>query len=95
MPHDAFSPSHLRAAGARPDDIEASLRGAYVHVHRYFRHWLRGVPDGDRLAHDLAGETLVRIARSSDSPGEPEPRLIGRWLTVAHQVAQELANAVG
>lgn len=93
MPHDAISPSHPRAAGARPEDLEARLRAAYVHVHRYFRHWLRGVPGGERLAQDLAGETLVRIARSSDSPDEPEPRLVARWLAVAHQVARELAIA--
>jgi DNA-directed RNA polymerase specialized sigma24 family protein len=92
MPHDAISPSRSRPAGARSDDIEVCLRAAYVHVHRYFRHWLRGVPDGDRLAHDLAGETLVRIARSSDSPGEPEPLLISAWLAIAHEVARELAN---
>lgn len=69
------------------------MQAAYVHVHRYFCHWLRGVPDGERLARDLAGETLARIARSFDSPGEPEPQVIARWLAVAHLVAQELANA--
>lgn len=95
MPHDASSLSHPRPAAARPDDLEASLQAAYVHVHRYFRDWLRGVPGGERLARDLAGETLARIAGSFDSPGESEPRLIARWLAVAHLVAQELANATG
>lgn len=93
MPQDASTPSHPRPAGARPDDLEASLQAAYVHVHRYFRDWLRGVPCGERLAHDLAGETLVRIARSSDTPGEPEPLPINAWLAIAHEVARELADA--
>lgn len=93
MPQDATSPSHPRPASARPDDIEASLQAAYVHVHRYFRHWLHEVPGGERLAHDLAGETLARIAKSFDSSGEPEPQLIACWLAVAHLIAQELANA--
>lgn len=92
MPQDASNPPPPRPAGARPDDLEASLQAAYIHVHRYFRHWLHKVPGGERLAHDLAGETLVRIARSSDTPDEPEPLLINAWLAIAREVAQELPN---
>jgi len=93
MPHDTTSPPRPRPAGTRTGDLEASLQAAYVHVDRYFRHWLRGVPGGERLAHDLAAETLVRIARSSRTAEEPGPRLIDRWLGIAHEVAQEVANA--
>jgi len=93
MPHDATSPSHPRSASTRPEDREASLQAAYVHVHRYFRHWLRDVPGGARLAQDLAGETLMRIARTSKYSEEPGPRLIASWLAAAHEVAREVASA--
>jgi DNA-directed RNA polymerase specialized sigma24 family protein len=81
-----------RAAAAGDDHaMERLLQHAYVHVSRYYRSWLAGLPGGSALADELAGETLARIARNPLPPeGHAEADLFATWLTVARDLACEV-----
>lgn len=71
--------------------MEATLRHAHVHVYRYFRAWLSGVPGGATLADGLAEEALFRIARAFRLHETcPDEEQIVAWLAVAWEVAREL-----
>lgn len=83
-----------RSAVPGPRDqarLEETLRHAHVHLSRYFRAWLGGLPEGDALADMATEEALARIACLS-SPGEPsgEEERIAAWLAVAWDVAREV-----
>ena len=73
--------------------MEHLLQHAHVHVSRYFRSWLTGLPGGPPLADELATEALVRIARLPLPPqGHVDADLVAAWLTVARDLAREVAS---
>jgi DNA-directed RNA polymerase specialized sigma24 family protein len=83
------NPPHLQA-----EDLEHLMRRAHVHLSRYFRSWLSGVPGGATLAEELALEALVRIARSPEMLGAPtDKETAPRILEIAHALAREVAGS--
>jgi len=89
----APAPPYLPVATGDDARVERLLQHAHVHVSRYFRSWLSGLPGGTTLAHELADEALVRIARLPLPPrGHADADLVATWLTVARDLAREVAS---
>lgn len=72
---------------------KAILLQAHLHVCRYYRAWLSGTEGGEALADALAVEALVRIAHLPEpSQASTEAEIVAVWLSVARDVAREVAG---
>ena len=84
---------YLAAAVGDTAATECLLQHAHVHVSRYFRSWLTGLPGGIPLCDELAVEALVRIARLPLPPrSHVDADVVATWLTVARDLAREVAS---
>jgi RNA polymerase sigma factor (sigma-70 family) len=71
-------------ARAREGDehaLESLLAEVHVHVHRFFSRWLYRRPGWEDTVDDLAQETIIKIARSLDTPVAENDAVLLEWCT--------------
>ena len=71
-------------ARAREGDehaLESLLAEVHVHVHRFFSRWLYRRPGWEDTVDDLAQETIIKIARSLDTPLAENDAILLEWCT--------------